>query len=710
MSVSVMEKTTEVRRRTWTRTDPAAMRLTRRDVVAAVLTTVIALGVYIYTLAPSVTMEDSGELITAAAQFGVPHPPGYPLWTMSGWTLTQLLPVGSYAWRINLLSALFGAAASGVLAMLASGSGRWLLASVFPKLEADWVGRLTFYGGITAGLALAFSESMWSQSVIAEVYTLNALFLVCVLYCLFRWAVEPERVPWLLAAVLAYCLGMTNHHTLMLMLPAFVLLVALFRPSLLPSFLLGFAGLLLSVLAIFTWLSGNAALEEITLNASWLVLLGSLAICFWNVRAFSWRPMLLGGSCAAAFFALFSFGLGDWFKVQTSNGLWLFVLITLCGALLATSRLHKGLIVGMLILGWAGLLPYGYLSIASHTDPPMNWGYAKERTGFYQLIGREQYSNGLSRMIIKLADIGGLYDATAAQTETPGAKVGVPFAIADAVKSYLVSLDENFTSPLCLLALGVAFSFVALAPPQRNWLIFLLVSFLFLAFAMSVIEPPATKDLAFRWVTRVFKLQSHCIFVLAIAYGMVLLGAFLHGQAKEAPSLSVAGLLLFALLPLGQNVAACSMRGHWFGYLYGYEMLRGLPPNAVVFGGTDAGRFVPTYMVFSESTQPDAYKANPSFDRRDLFIITQNQLAHSLYTKTLREQYGVPPAERDWTALERWLGRPREYPPTALNMPDEQDEFKAAQEFAIMTGQVNTGRRPAGKAARCRRAPSPAAA
>jgi len=27
---------------------------------------------------------DSGELITAAAKFGVGHPPGYPLWTMSG--------------------------------------------------------------------------------------------------------------------------------------------------------------------------------------------------------------------------------------------------------------------------------------------------------------------------------------------------------------------------------------------------------------------------------------------------------------------------------------------------------------------------------------------------------------------------------------------------------------------------------------------------
>jgi len=692
MSISVMEKSAEKRRRTWARVDPGIAQLNRRDVAAAILTAAIALGVYIYTLAPSVTMEDSGELITAAAQFGVPHPPGYPLWTMSGWTLTQLLPVGSYAWRINLLSALFGAAASGVLALLAVGSGRWLLASVFAELETGWRDRLTFFGGMTAGLALAFSESMWSQAVIAEVYTLNALFLVSVLYCLFRWSVRPEGVGWLLGAVLAYCLGMTNHHTLMLMLPAFVLLVLLIRPGLLPSFLVGFAGLLLSVLAVFTWFSGHAALQEITQNAAWLVLTGTLVVCFWMVRHFSRRLMLLGGATAAAFFALFSFGMGDWFAVETSSGLWLFVFITLCGALLATSRLHKGLIIGMLVLGWVGLLPYGYLSVASHTNPPMNWGYASERVGFYQLIGREQYSNSLSRMIIKLANMGGLYEATAAQTETPGAKVGIPQAIADAVIQYVRSLDENFTSPLCLLALGVAFALFGLAPPQRNWLIFLVVSFLFLAFAMSVIEPPESLDAAFLWVTRVFKLQSHCIFVLAIAYGIVLLGAFLHGQVKEAPSWSAAALLLFSLLPLSQNAAACSMRGQWFGYLYGYEMLHDLPRNAVVFGGSDAGRFVPVYMIFSESTQPDAYKTVPSFDRRDLFIITQSQLAHALYMQNLRDQYGTPPERREWSTLERWLGRPEEYPPTSLALPTVLDEYEATQEFAVATGQINTGR------------------
>lgn len=695
MSVTTLEKTlpsSSSSEPAQPRDHGAAARLTRRDVAAAIFTAAIALGVYLYTLAPSVTLEDSGELIVAASLFGVPHPPGYPMWTMSGWLLTQLLPLGSFAWRINLLSALYGAAACGLLALLAGSSARWLLAAVFPALPEDWRDRLPFFAAITAGLALAFSESMWSQSVIAEVYTLNAFFLVGVLYSLFRWVVAPESIAWLLTAVLVYCLGMTNHHTLMLMLPAFLILVAVIRPQLLPSFLIGFAGLLLTVLAVFAWLSHNVILEAVAQRSAWLVLWGTALLAWWFIRRWNWRSFLLGTCTAAVVFAFFSAWLGEWFAVESFSGIWLFLMVSFCGGLIATSILSSRLIAGMLVLGWIGLLPYGYLPMASDTNPPMNWANPQDETGFYQLIGREQYANSLSRMIIKLADLGGLYEAPAGLAETPGAKVGVPLAIADAVKQYGISLDENFTTPLCLLALAVLFYVRFMARSVLGWLAFLFVSFLFLAFAMSVIEPPKSLDVQFLWVTRVFKLQSHVLFVLTIAYGMVLIGAFLSQRMKELPSLAAAAFLLLVMLPLEQNAVANSMRGQWFGFLYGYEALARLPQNAVVFGGSDAGRFIPTYMIFGESTQPDAHKTVPGFDRRDLFIITQSQLAHDLYLDTIREQYGTPAEERKWTAFERWLGRPEQYPSTFLHLPDEEDFAAATQEYAIKTNQVNTGR------------------
>ena len=50
--------------------------------------------------------------------------------------------------------------------------------------------------------------------------------------------------------------------------------------------------------------------------------------------------------------------------------------------------------------------------------------------------------------------------------------------------------------------------------------------------------------------------------------------------------------------------------------------------GAILFGGTDPGRFNPTYMIFCESFLPSSKKPrDPDFDRRDVYLITQNALA-----------------------------------------------------------------------------------
>src|SRR5271170_3912806 len=51
--------------------------------------------VYFLTLAPQVTLEDSGELATASYWAGIPHPPGYPFWTIYTWLWTTLVPFGN---------------------------------------------------------------------------------------------------------------------------------------------------------------------------------------------------------------------------------------------------------------------------------------------------------------------------------------------------------------------------------------------------------------------------------------------------------------------------------------------------------------------------------------------------------------------------------------------------------------------------------------
>ena len=65
--------------------DPNGPFFRRSDWVAFATTLIISLGAYTLTLAPTVTLEDSGELVVAADYLGVPHPPGYPIWTLLAW-------------------------------------------------------------------------------------------------------------------------------------------------------------------------------------------------------------------------------------------------------------------------------------------------------------------------------------------------------------------------------------------------------------------------------------------------------------------------------------------------------------------------------------------------------------------------------------------------------------------------------------------------
>ncbi len=55
---------------------------TRADWMVGLVAAFVAGVVYFWTAAPNVTLLDSGEFVVAAQHFGVPHPTGYPLWTL----------------------------------------------------------------------------------------------------------------------------------------------------------------------------------------------------------------------------------------------------------------------------------------------------------------------------------------------------------------------------------------------------------------------------------------------------------------------------------------------------------------------------------------------------------------------------------------------------------------------------------------------------
>src|SRR5216110_36281 len=146
----------------------------RAELLCAGAVFVVALLLYTLTLAPTVTLVDSGELILAAWGPGVAHPPGFPLWVMLA-HLASLVPLGNIAARINFSSALFAALACAMLTLVVA--ELMITAAFSPHRKRSEQQRkktgdpgidslLVFAPVLGAGLLMAFSRTLWSYATI----------------------------------------------------------------------------------------------------------------------------------------------------------------------------------------------------------------------------------------------------------------------------------------------------------------------------------------------------------------------------------------------------------------------------------------------------------------------------------------------------------------------------------------------------------------
>jgi tetratricopeptide (TPR) repeat protein len=574
---------------------------------------VISLAVYAWSAAPNVTLLDSGEFVVAAQHFGVAHPTGYPLWTLLNWFFL-LLPLGNAAWEVAIFSGLCAAIAVGVCATLLSSVQSWCQGGL--EGRAMLVPRIV---ALSFSLMLAFSQSLWSQAVIAEVYALHALLVAVFLVLCYYWARHPasDRLMFLIFFILSLSLG--NHHLTIVLAPLPYLLILLLRRR-----------------AFLDWLLAGL----ITL------LLGYLGFAI-----LSQDPAVL--KTAIRFFYCVALALG------------IFVY-------LRRGRLRWKLVAFLPIFVAAGLLPYAYMPFASSTNPPMNWGYTREAEGFFFSINRSQYPGSLSELTVKsLGRAMGTFEGKIVpngsetreqRSSIQNAQLWAGFFWQQLLKAFsIVGLIGYFASFLFVFRLPL---------PQRAWIYFLHVAFVLAAFLQPLTEFPKI-DNAGWWSQMPFHTYTNLIFATISGLGI---GLLLLKLAQPRPHVFWLSPALF-ILPLytffgSKDVS--SQRDHWFGWMYGHDMLKDLPVGSVVIGGTDPGRFVPTYMIFGESTQSPRSKRDPSFDRRDLYIITQNALGERNYMKYLRDQY-TPARPKLATAFERWLGRESIYPSEPIILPTEQE-------------------------------------
>jgi hypothetical protein len=178
------------------------------DTLIALLVGLFCGSVYILTLSPGLASEgDSPKMQYVGRVLGTAHNPGYPLYIMLTHAASYI-PIGSLAYRINLFSAICAAIT---------------VALVYATCRECSCNRGS---AATAAASLGFGRVFWSQAVVAEVYTLAAALLAMVLFAFFRWARTRQR-GWLYVGVGAGALSLGHHLTIVTVIPAMLLFVAL---------------------------------------------------------------------------------------------------------------------------------------------------------------------------------------------------------------------------------------------------------------------------------------------------------------------------------------------------------------------------------------------------------------------------------------------------------------------------------------------------
>lgn len=184
------------------------MRAVRSTLLVALIPSVLVGALYLREAAPSVGGGNSGEFQVMSHLLGIAHPPSYPLYLLLA-KGASLVPIGDVAWRVNVLTALLGAAAIFLAGLLAGD-----LSADRPKA---WLAALV------AGSGMGIMPRLWSLALEAEVFTLHLVLTLG-----FWLALHHRRLA--VAALLAG-LGLANHRTFLFTAAAGALFLAVQRPS-----------------------------------------------------------------------------------------------------------------------------------------------------------------------------------------------------------------------------------------------------------------------------------------------------------------------------------------------------------------------------------------------------------------------------------------------------------------------------------------------
>lgn len=294
----------------------------------------IFFAMYAGSAAPGIVtfFDDSLEFQYVLPTFGIAHPTGYPLYTLVGGMWARLLPLGEWAGRVNLLSALLGGAAVGAVCALAY---QVLKLKVDKSLRDDpfwmqttwqeWT-QAPILASVFAASVFGFGPAWYAQTTVAEVYALhNLLAAVALLLAFLAGRTGGRRQHYLLLGMFfTLGLGLAHHRTIVLIIPAIALYLAWSHPWLLKprwTWWLYAAALCLPLL-LYLWLPIRAAMGVHDLNNAYV-----------NTWQGFWRHVL--ARQYTAFFAETAVavprGFDDWVALALDEMGWFALVLALWG-------------------------------------------------------------------------------------------------------------------------------------------------------------------------------------------------------------------------------------------------------------------------------------------------------------------------------------------------------------------------------------------
>jgi hypothetical protein len=175
---------------------------------------VAAIG-YNLTICPTVEFIDSGELALVCKNLGIAHPTGYPLYSILG-RLATIFLWGELVQKVNILSLIFTALASGFLFLLISDT-----ISTGNK-NRTW----SLLISSSVSVFTSFTPLWWAQGTTNEVYSLNLLLMALSIWCLTRYLNERDnQIRWLILSAYALGLSLANHLSAVFLIPGYLYLI-----------------------------------------------------------------------------------------------------------------------------------------------------------------------------------------------------------------------------------------------------------------------------------------------------------------------------------------------------------------------------------------------------------------------------------------------------------------------------------------------------